>query len=111
MNYTFHIARSASGAGVFQVDLEERMTVLDALFKIQRENDPSLAFRCSCRVGMCGTCAMLIDRVPRLACSTLVKGLKSEQVQIEPLPNLPLLKDLIVSLDPFFEQWKRILPG
>ena len=46
------------------------MTVLDALFAIQREQDPSLCFRYSCRVGMCGTCAMYINRIPRLACKT-----------------------------------------
>src|SRR2546425_5888835 len=63
--YTFRVARSPvsgiSKTDTFEVSLEDRMTILDALFKIQRDIDASLSFRCSCRVGMCGTCAMYID--------------------------------------------------
>ena len=58
----------STGTQSFPVALEERMTVLDALFLILREQDASLSFRCSCRVGMCGTCAMEINGIPRLAC-------------------------------------------
>jgi succinate dehydrogenase/fumarate reductase iron-sulfur protein len=114
--FRIRIARSASGGiatgtQVFDVALEERMTVLDALFHIQRRKDPSLSFRCACRVGMCGTCAMSINGIPRLACRTRVETLKSVDVDLGPLPNLPVIKDLVVSLDPFFEQWKRVLPA
>lgn len=87
------------------------MTVLDALFRIQRDLDSSLAFRYACRVGMCGTCAVSVNRIPSLACSTLVKSLDSDTVTVEPLPNLPVIKDLAVSLAPFFEQWKQALPA
>lgn len=115
MNIRVRIARGpAQGRKVFsdfQVALEERMTVLDALFRIQREMDSSIGFRCSCRVGMCGTCAVSINRIPRLACSTLVKNLETDTVTVEPLPNLPVIKDLAVSLAPFFEQWKKALPA
>jgi succinate dehydrogenase / fumarate reductase iron-sulfur subunit len=100
-----------SRTDTFQVSLEDRMTVLDALFLVQREQDPSLAFRCSCRVGMCGTCAMNIDGVPRLACKTRASTLQSKTIHVEPLPNLPVIRDLVVSLQPFFEQWKKVLPG
>ena len=86
------------------------MTVLDALFRVQREQDPSLSFRCACRVGMCGTCAMSIDGIPRLACKTRVRPLGLDVVHVAPLPNLPVVKDLVVSLEPFFDQWKRTLP-
>ncbi len=86
------------------------MTVLDALFRVLRGQDPSLSFRCACRVGMCGTCAMSIDGVPRLACQTRVRTLQADVVHVAPLPNLPVVKDLVVSLDPFFEQWKRVKP-
>jgi succinate dehydrogenase/fumarate reductase iron-sulfur protein len=87
------------------------MTVLDVLFNIQRTQDDSLSFRCACRVGMCGTCAMYINSVPRLACKTQVSRLESSTVTIAPLPNLPVIKDLVVSLEPFFEQWKKIKPA
>ena len=92
--YRFRISRSAAngisnGQQQFEVALEERMTVLDALFRVQREQDASLSFRCACRVGMCGTCAMQINGVPRLACKTRVGVLQTETVQVAPLSNLP----------------------
>jgi succinate dehydrogenase/fumarate reductase iron-sulfur protein len=111
--HVFRIARSAA-SGVsqpFSVTLEPRMTVLDALFLIQRKQDPSLSFRCSCRVGMCGTCGMSINHQPRLACQTRVASLKSDTVHVAPLPHLPVVKDLVVDLSPFFERWKRIRPA
>jgi succinate dehydrogenase/fumarate reductase iron-sulfur protein len=95
----------------YSLELDNRMTVLDALFAIQREHDPSLAFRCSCRVGMCGSCAMNVNFQPRLACQTRVETLKSDLVYIAPLDQLPVLKDLVVSLEPFFEKWKQIRPA
>lgn len=110
--YLFRVGRSESSAGgEFEVELEERMTVLDGLFEIQRKQDASLAFRCSCRVGMCGTCAMSINLQPRLACQTRVLPLKSKTIDVRPLPHLPVMKDLIVSLEPFFKQWKAIHPA
>lgn len=95
----------------YAVDADNRMTVLDALFAVQREQDPSLAFRCSCRVGMCGTCAMTINWMPRLACQTRVETLKADIVTVTPLNNLPVVKDLVVSLEPFFEKWKQVKPA
>ncbi len=115
-NYCLRIARAASG-GIskgtqqFDVQLEDRMTVLDALFRIQRDQDNGLSFRCACRVGMCGTCAISINGIPRLACKTRVRTLPNEAIHIAPLPNLPVIKDLVVSLEPFFAQWKRVKPA
>jgi succinate dehydrogenase / fumarate reductase iron-sulfur subunit len=104
------VTRSA-GIYTFRVPISARMTVLDALFRIQSDQDSSLSFRCACRVGMCGTCAMYINRVPRLACKTRISALDSTVVTIAPLPNLPVIQDLVVSLEPFFKQWKRIQPA
>ena len=114
--YQVQIARTSEtgvdeGVGKFDVTLEDRMTILDALFSIQHHQDASLSFRCACRVGMCGTCAMYINSVPRLACKTQVSQLESDTVTIAPLPHLPVLKDLVVSLEPFFAQWKRVRPA
>jgi succinate dehydrogenase/fumarate reductase iron-sulfur protein len=113
--YRVRIARSAAagisrGAQQFEVALEERMTVLDALFRIQREQDASLSFRYACRVGMCGTCAMSINGIPGLACKTRARALAGGTIHVAPLPNLPVVIDLVVSLDPFFDQWKRVKP-
>jgi len=110
--YQIKLARSEPTAEKhFTLELDSRMTVLDALFIVQREHDPSLAFRCSCRVGMCGTCAMRINWMPRLACQTRVETLNTESIAIEPLANLPVSKDLVVDLGPFFEKWKKIRPA
>lgn len=108
--YEVRVMKSA-GMRSYQVALGERMTVLDVLFRIQAQQDASLAFRCACRVGMCGTCAMYINRVPRLACKTRPARLDSAVITIAPLPNFPVIQDLVVSLEPFFEQWKRIKPA
>jgi succinate dehydrogenase / fumarate reductase iron-sulfur subunit len=115
-SYQIQVTRSAEGGITvgqqkFTVSLEDRMTVLDALFHIQREQDSTLSFRCACRVGMCGTCAMSIDGVPRLACKTRVKTLAATTISVAPLANLPVVKDLVVSLKPFFDQWKKIKPA
>lgn len=111
-----NIARSDPGGSnrrtqSFELSTEAGVTVLDALFVIQRDHEPSLAFRFACRVGMCGTCAVFVNRVPKLACRTRLESLHDEIIRVDPLPHLPVLKDLIVSLAPFFEQWKKVRPG
>lgn len=110
MNYEVRVTRPA-GVRLFEVALTETMTVLDALFRIQAEQDSSLAFRCACRVGMCGTCAMEINEVPRLACKTRVSKLEARVIRLAPLENFPVIQDLVVSLEPFFRQWKRVKPA
>jgi succinate dehydrogenase / fumarate reductase iron-sulfur subunit len=110
--YRIKLARSDPAAVKhFTLELDSRMTVLDALFIIQREHDPSLSFRCSCRVGMCGTCAMRVNWMPRLACQTRVETLQADAITIEPLANLPVSKDLVVDLGPFFAKWKKVRPA
>jgi succinate dehydrogenase / fumarate reductase iron-sulfur subunit len=114
--YVVQIARSVAGGistGLqnFEVRLEDRMTVLDALFRIQRELDPGLTFRCACRVGMCGTCAVSVNGIPRLACKTRVRTLDAGAIRLAPMPNLPVIKDLVVSVEPFFQNWLRAKPA
>jgi len=93
-----------------QVDLGEKATVLDALFALQRGPCPDLAFRFSCRVGMCGSCAMVVNGRERLACSTLVQTIGND-LRVEPLRNLPVTRDLAVDLTPFFDAYRRALPA
>jgi succinate dehydrogenase/fumarate reductase iron-sulfur protein len=110
--YRFKLSRTEQNAEkLFILDLDSRMTVLDALFIIQREHDPTLSFRCSCRVGMCGTCAMRVNWMPRLACQTRVETLNAKSIIIEPLATLPVVKDLVVDLEPFFAKWKKVRPA
>jgi succinate dehydrogenase / fumarate reductase iron-sulfur subunit len=93
------------------VDWEQHETVLDLLLKTRRE-DPSLAFRRSCRSGICGSCAMFIGDRSRLACHTLVREMAGDgdSLSIKPLPGFRQLKDLVVEMDPFFDALKRVLP-
>lgn len=80
--------------------------VLDLLLRARAEHDPSLTFRCSCRVGMCGSCAMVINGRERLACGTRVGDMGAE-IEVEPLRALPVKRDLLVDMDPFFEKMRK----
>src|SRR5437588_4797924 len=91
------------------VELAEKASVLDALFALQRGPCPNLAFRFSCRVGMCGSCAMVVNGRERLTCSTLVKTIGNE-LRVEPLRNLPVVRDLAVDLQPFFQAYQPSRP-
>jgi succinate dehydrogenase/fumarate reductase iron-sulfur protein len=79
----------------------EGMTVLDALVEVQRNDDPTLAFRYACRVGMCGSCAMVVNGRERWACRTLLGSLHTGTVTVRPLYHFPLVRDLVVDLAPF----------
>ena len=84
----------------YEVAAREGLTVLDALVEIQRRADPTLAFRYACRVGMCGSCAMVIDGRERWACRTLL-GTPRAPVTVRPLYHFPLIRDLVVDMTTF----------
>jgi fumarate reductase iron-sulfur subunit len=84
----------------YWVRARQGMTVLDALVEVQRGTDPTLAFRYACRVGMCGSCAMVINGRERWACRTLLAGLPRGAVTLRPLYNFPLIRDLVVDMAP-----------
>lgn len=85
--------------------------VLDALHKIKWEMDGSLTFRRSCAHGICGSDAVRINGFNRLACKVLLKDLDiSKPIQVEPIKGLPVEKDLIVDMEPFFQSYREIMP-
>jgi succinate dehydrogenase / fumarate reductase, iron-sulfur subunit len=94
-----------------EFDVEARPTdrVLDLMHHIKGELDGTLAFRRSCGHGICGSDAMLINGVNRLACKVLVQEL-GERIAIEPIRGLPVVKDLIVDMEPFFDSYRAVLP-
>eukprot|EP00158_Paraphelidium_tribonemae_P002180 Partr_v1_DN25176_c0_g1_i3_m76581 putative succinate dehydrogenase len=100
----------------YKVDLNQcGPMVLDALFKIKNEQDPSLTFRRSCREGICGSCAMNIQGRNTLACLARIEEggsskKEAEAVKIYPLPHMYVLKDLVPDLTNFFKQYKSIEP-
>ena len=90
----------------YRVPRVERMTVLDALVHIQRYQDRSLAFRYACRLGMCGTCTVMVNEVPRWACRTSIERLGIDTIRIAPLRFLPVVKDVLVDYEPFFTKYR-----
>jgi succinate dehydrogenase / fumarate reductase iron-sulfur subunit/fumarate reductase iron-sulfur subunit len=112
---TVQVRRSASEAGqnprfeTHHVEMAEKASILDILFALQRGPCPDLAFKFSCRVGMCGSCAMVVNGRERLTCSTLIKTV-GNNLRIEPLRNLPVVRDLAVDLKPFFTAYQRSIP-
>ncbi len=90
----------------FEVPAYENQTVLDVVSWIQQNADPTLTYRFACRVGMCGSCAMMVNGVPRWTCRTHVsKVLDGNAIEVGPLRNLPVIKDLAADMDPFFDKW------
>lgn len=94
----------------YKVPARPDLTVLEALYHILEHLDGSIAFRSSCRAAVCGSCAMHINDQYRLACRTRVRDLQGDQVVVRPLAHLPVLKDLVVDLSPFFEHYRSIRP-
>jgi succinate dehydrogenase / fumarate reductase iron-sulfur subunit len=93
----------------YTADVEPVDRVLDALNYVKWRLDGSLAYRRSCAHGVCGSDSMVINGVNRLACKTLIQEVGSK-ITIEPLPGFPVLKDLIVDMEPFFSRLREILP-
>lgn len=94
----------------FTIDLDRcGPMVLDAVIKIKNEYDPTLAFRRSCREGVCGSCAFNIDGKNTLACITRISDIDGD-VAIYPLPHMPVVKDLIPDLTHFYAQLESIEP-
>jgi len=101
----------SDGSGRFQtyaVPRQDAQTVLDVVTWIQRKLDPTLAYRFACRVGMCGSCAMTVNGRARWTCRTHVaKVATSNRLEIAPLANLPIVRDLVVDMRDFFDKWAK----
>lgn len=115
----------------FEVPKRKGLTILEALFYIQDNYDSTLAFRYSCRGAICGSCGMTVDKVPELACRTQISTVKTKkkpvklpefnfgqisdwdqenEILIEPLPNMEIIQDLVVNMDPFWKFYREVEP-
>jgi len=94
----------------YKIILKRGMTVLDALMQIKETQDPTLSYRKSCRMGICGSCAMYVNGKPVLTCQTQVVELGSTLVEVRPLPNFPILRDLVPDLSTFFAAHDSVRP-
>jgi len=94
-------------------DVEPNDRVLELLHRVKWEQDGTLAFRRSCAHGVCGSDGMRLNGVNRLACKVLVGTLGTGdqvKVQVEPMLGLPVIKDLIVDMEPFFAHYRAVMP-
>ena len=90
----------------FEVPRLESQTVLDVVTYIQRGLDSTLSYRFACRVGMCGSCAMTVNGKARWTCRTHVAKVAADsRLEIAPLANLPVVRDLVTDMSPFFDKW------
>ena len=92
----------------YEVPRLESQTVLDVVTYVQRRLDPSLAYRFACRVGVCGSCAMSVNGVSRWTCRTHVSKVAQDgSLEIAPLRNLPVIRDLATDMSEFFDKWAK----
>ena len=94
----------------YSVPCRNDMSLLQALLHIKDEIDGTLSFRWSCRMAICGSCGMMIDGKPALACQTFVRDLLPGPVRVEALAHFPIKRDLIVSVDGFVKKLEGIKP-
>jgi len=96
----------------YKIDVGNFTTVLDALIRIKETTDPALSFRYSCRMGICGSCAMVIDGRPSLACETKISDVDKtgEGIDVQAMQGHPLLKGLVTDFDDFFQKHKEVFP-
>ncbi len=96
----------------YELHFADDMTVLDGLMKIKDYTDGSLSFRWSCRMGICGSCAMMVNGKPVLTCQTYLCNVSKpgKELKIEPLRNFPVIKDLIVDIEDAFEKMRLTKP-
>jgi fumarate reductase iron-sulfur subunit len=98
------------GSQTYEVPFREDWVVLDALNYIKDKVDGSLAFRWSCRMGICGSCGMMVDGEPKLTCATFLSDYAPGPVRIEPLRYFPVVRDLVIEMTDFMVKLKQVKP-
>ena len=94
----------------YQIPYEKWTTVLDTILDVKKHLDHSIAVRYSCRQASCGSCGMIINGRPRLACFTKISELDSSVIRVEPMNNFPIIRDLVVGFDRLFKTHKKLKP-
>ena len=94
----------------YEIPLSKGMTVLDGLTWIKENVDPTLSWRSSCRMGVCGSCGMFINGKARLACNNQIVHLNSKRIRVKPLPNFDIIRDLVPDLESFFAKHQSVHP-
>ena len=104
----------AAGYSSYEIDAADNVTLLDALIQVREYTDGTLALRCSCRSAICGSCSMRVDGQARLACrakvSAITRGDQDREITVEPMGNMPVIKDLVVDMDSFWAKVRQVDP-
>lgn len=108
--YNPEAGRTKPSFDTYTLDAEPTDRVLDLLEYVKSYHDGTLSFRRSCAHGVCGSDAMRINGVNRLACKVLVQDVDSDTITVEPLLGLRIIKDFIVDMEPFFESYRAVMP-
>ncbi len=94
----------------YTVPYKEDWVVLDAINHIKDEIDGTLSFRWSCRMGVCGSCGMMVNGVPKLTCAAFLKDYYPDPIRVEPLVHFPVERDLVIVMDDFIKKLQRVQP-
>lgn len=94
----------------YEIDYRDNWVVLDALNHIKEDVDPTLSFRWSCRMGVCGSCGMMVNGEPKLTCETFVRDYDTDTIKIEPLTHFPVIRDLVINMEDFMEKLPSVSP-
>src|SRR2546429_9585636 len=89
---------------------DESMVVLDALNYIKSDIDGSLSYRWSCRMGICGSCGMMVNGTPKLTCNAFLRDYWPGEIRVEPLSNFPIIRDLVVDIEDFMHKLDEVKP-
>src|SRR5260370_15523463 len=99
---------SAPHFQTFEVPFRKDWVVLDALSYIKDNTDGSLTYRWSCRMGICGSCGMLVNGEPKLTCATFLADYAPASIRVEPLRNFPVVRDLVIAINDFMRKLQKM---
>ncbi|MGH7827856.1 MAG: succinate dehydrogenase/fumarate reductase iron-sulfur subunit [Candidatus Binatia bacterium] len=94
----------------YTIPYREDWVVLDALNHIKDQIDGTLSYRWSCRMGVCGSCGMMVNGVPKLTCAAFLREYYPQEIRVEPLVNFPIIRDLIIDMSDFLDKLKSVKP-
>jgi fumarate reductase iron-sulfur subunit len=94
----------------YQTPCRKDWVVLDALNYIKDNLDGTLSFRWSCRMGICGSCGMLVNGEPKLTCATFLNDYAPGPIRVEPLTNFPVVRDLVIEMSDFMAKLSEVKP-
>jgi len=94
----------------YEVPYHKDWVVLDALNYLKDEVDGTLSYRWSCRMGVCGSCGMMVNGTPKLACAAFLHEFLPGPIRVEPLTHFPVIRDLVIDMDDFMEKLQRVSP-